>query len=157
MTNMEELKYSWFPDNASICEDIYNSQEEAIADAQKRFDNEDHPYEDGDMYTSPVISVGRVRTFNIKDAVTNFLESIEDHIGDQMCNFASGCDTEAECSIQEKDRKSFLEEASTALYPIAKKYLYVFPEWVCGVEIGKYDLSSKAWVEKVGNKETEVM
>ena len=144
---MEKKEYSWYPDGG-YCEETYKSIEDAISDAQKRFDNMESPYEDGDEYVSSLINVGEVQYFDVKKAVINFLESIEDNIGDELSSFCSGIDGEAECYISSKDRKAFLSKATEVLYPIVKKHFYTAPDWICGCEAGQYDLKSRCWVEK---------
>lgn len=145
METIKKKEYSWFPENGK-CDTTYKSVEEALADAQHRFDNMDDPYEDD--YLSPIISIGEVRYFDLKNAVKSFLENAEDIIGQSLDDDFSGIDAETECYVPDKDRKSFLTESTEALFPIVEKYFDTYPEWVCGVEVGQYDLKNKCWINK---------
>lgn len=149
MSTGNKPQFSWFPDNGN-CPDVFNSIEDAIADAQSRYDKGDYPYEDGDEYTSHIIGVGSVRYFDFKNAVETIAESIEDNIYEQMSDFASGCDFECECYVSKEEKEAFINEAVTALLPIVEKYVFVNPEWVC-TPTGKYDLEKRTWVEPESN------
>jgi hypothetical protein len=96
MEKKSKTQYSWYPEKG-ICYDVFDSIEEAVGDAQNRYDNGDEPYED--EYTPAIICVGPVRSFDMENAVKVIAENIEDDIYEQMANFSSGCDFESECQI----------------------------------------------------------
>jgi hypothetical protein len=140
-----KTQYSWFPKGGN-CYDVFDSIEKAVEDAQRRYDNEDEPYEDGGEYISSFIYIGTVRYFDMEDAVKTIVESIEDDIYEQMIDLSFGCDLETECQILKKDKEIFIKEATQSLLPIVEKYVYINPQWVC-TPTGKYDLKNKKWIE----------
>lgn len=141
---METKQYSWFPENGN-CPDLFNSIEEAIADAQHKYDEEYEEYEDKDE-TSEIISIGYVRHFDMQKAVKIIVDNIEDCIGEQLHDFSSGCDFESECYVSKKDQETFAKEAVDALLPIVEKYVFVNPQWVC-TPTHKYDLCKRKFVD----------
>ena len=146
MKTETEQKFSWFPKDGT-CPDVFNSIDDAIKDAQERYDKGSEPFEDGDEYVPPVINVGTVRYFDFKDATEKIVDGIEDDIYEQMSDFNFGCDFESECYISRKDKEAFKKEAIEALLPIVDKYVFVNPEWVC-TPTKKYDLKNKKWMEE---------
>jgi hypothetical protein len=143
MKQKSNTQYSWYPEEG-ICPDVFDSIEEAVGDAQNRYDNGDEPYED--EYTPAIICVGPVRRFDMEDAVKTIVEEIEDNIYEQIFDFSFGCEIESECQILKKDKEIFIKEATQALLPIVEKYVYVNPQWAC-TPTWKYDLKNKNWIE----------
>ncbi|NDV93492.1 hypothetical protein D0T84_00980 [Dysgonomonas sp. 521] len=141
---MEENKYSWFPENGN-CTDLFDSIEEAIKDAQHKYDEGYEEFEDKDE-SSPIISIGSVRHFDVQKSVNIIVDNIEDYIGEQLHDFSSGCDFESECYVSRKDKETFAKEAVQALLPIVEKYVFVNPQWVC-TPTDKYDLKNKEWLK----------
>lgn len=144
--NMDKEKYSWFPENGT-CPDTYDSIEEAIKDAQSRYDNGIEEFEEfDDEDTSPIISVGVVRNFDLKDATGDVVDGIEDTMYSLFDDFLFGCDADNGCYISEKDKADFRKEAIDALYPVIEKYVFFNPQWIC-TPTCKYDLKNRKYVE----------
>ncbi|MDR3141941.1 MAG: hypothetical protein LBU37_09490 [Tannerellaceae bacterium] len=147
MSEKIKNQYSWFPKDGN-CYEIFDSIEDAIKDAQCRYNNRDDPYEDRDEYTSSVIYAGTLRRFDMGNAVKKIVEGIEDDMYDQMSDFSSGCDAESECYVRKKDKEVFIKEAVQALLPIVEKHVFINPQWIC-VPTGEYDLKEKRWTSPI--------
>ena len=137
----QEEEFSWFPNNGN-CSGVFSSIEGAIKDAEKAYKNGDIEF-DNDI--EPIINIGPIRRFNLKEAVKNIAEGIEDNIYEQVHDFAFGCDIEVEADISKKDKDSFISEASNVLFPIIEKYMVVNPSFVCTPEM-TYNLKTTVWL-----------
>ncbi|MCE5225756.1 MAG: hypothetical protein LLG05_07830 [Porphyromonadaceae bacterium] len=137
----EKIEFSWFPNNGN-CSGVFSSIEGAIKDAEKAYKNGDIEF-DNDI--EPIINIGPIRRFNLKEAVKNIAEGIEDNIYEQVHDFAFGCDIEVEADISKKDKDSFISEASNVLFPIIEKYMVVNPSFVCTPEM-TYNLKTTVWL-----------
>lgn len=138
---MNEQQFSWFPKDGN-CPDVFDNIEEAIQDAQTKFDNKSDPFDDED---SPIISVGAVRRFDFKSATEDVVDSIEDTMYSLVDDFLIGCDAENECNIADEEKEEFKKQATEALLPLIEKYVFVNPTWIC-TPTGKYNLSTKNWI-----------
>jgi hypothetical protein len=145
METIKEKKYSWFPENGR-CIKKYGNVEDAILDAEERFNERREPYDDNS--SSSIINVGEVRKFDLKKSVKEYLDGIEEAISDKLDDFTSTLNDEFECYIPKKSKAEFMIKANNVLYPLISKYLFIWPDYVCGVEVGKYDLKNKCWVTK---------
>ena len=142
---METKKqYSWWAEDDS-CYEKYDSIDEAIADAQEMYNAGTDAFMDGETY--PVINVGRVIEFDLKDATKQIVEEIEDTMWEILNDFCFGYDFDHEVTVLEKDKEKFIKEATEALFPIIEKYMFINPQWVCTCDI-EYDLSERKIVEQ---------
>jgi hypothetical protein len=144
MEKKSKTQYSWFAENGD-CHDVFDSVEEAIEDAQHRYDEEWEEFEYRDEVL-PVAYIGPVKFFNMENAVKTIVEGIEDNIGDMLYEFIGACDFDAECYVSKKDKDAFVKEATQALLPIVKKYVCISPQYIC-TPTGQYDLKNKNWIE----------
>jgi len=139
-----EKEYTWWIENHSFTE-TFNSKEEAIKNAKTCRKDLCEQFDDYDETDAPnSVNIGEVEHFNVKNAVKDFVEDIEDHLDSNLSDFAFGCDQESECSITNKDYKKFVKEATDVLYPLVKKYFQFNPE-MTATPIGTYDLDKDAW------------
>lgn len=136
-------EYTWYPENADRFNDTYDSIEDAIEDAQDRFDNQCEEYDDED--NSCIINIGEVEHFNVRAAVESIVDDIQDNLECSIDDFASGIDWETEAQILKKDKDTFKEEATNALLPIVEKYFHFSPE-MKSWDIKQYDLKEKKYV-----------
>lgn len=145
MKNKEGQKqYSWFSENSGMV-DTYDTIEEAIADAQDRYDSCDEPFEESDCSS---IYVGEVSSFNLKEALKDIVRNLDYQIyHESMPKFADAFDGECECSLR-IDRDVFASEIADALLPIVEKHLYIYPFDLCSND-GEYDLEKREWIRKM--------
>lgn len=140
-------QWSWFP-SCEQCSGIFDNKEEAIADAQDRWDNEYEEFEyrnDPEAQVSPMIYVGPITWFNWKYAATQIAENIENTIDNgYMWDFAGGCDYESEVYVPKSKREEFINKVTEAIQPIIEEYVFVNPEWVCR-PTDIYNLETKEW------------
>lgn len=136
-------EYTWYPENSDRFNDTYDSIEDAIEDAQDRFDNQCEEYEDED--NSHIINIGEVEHFNIRAAVESIVDDIQDNLECSINDFAYGMDWETEAQILKKDKDTFKEEAINVLLPIVEKYFHFSPE-MKSWDIKQYDLKEKKYV-----------
>lgn len=142
-TNKE---YTWYPKNQETFSNTFPSIEDAIADAQDKFDKEYEEYEDGDEYNSHIISIGEVERYNVKSAVESIVDDIQDNLESDISDFAFGMDYESEAQILDKHKNEFKESAVNVLLSLIEKYFYFSPQ-MKSIEINQYDLKERKFVE----------
>lgn len=91
-------EYTWYPDNQERFSEVFDSIEQAIENAQKKFDLKVDEY-DGDEENSSVIIIGLVEKFIIKSAVESIVDDIQDNLECSISDFAFGMDWESEAQI----------------------------------------------------------
>jgi hypothetical protein len=142
-------QFSWFL-SGRTCSGIFNSIEEAIADAQDQWDNEYEEFEyrkEDDV--SNIIHVGPVYWFDWEKAVRSVVMDIDNSMDNgPFYDFAGGVDDDTECGIIRNKNEEFYEKATAALLPIVKEYFFINPEWIC-VPTKQYNLETKEFVENV--------
>lgn len=109
--------YSWIPTNKEIFDDTFNSIEEAVAEAQKQYDEKYEMYEDNSNNTE--IYLMTVHVFNVENYLDNFGESIIDLLDCNLYDFTNNIDSEVYCNNKEE----FNKEVKSALLPLIKKYI----------------------------------
>ena len=145
MKNNKE--YTWFPANQKTFSNTFHSIEDAIADAQGKFDKSYEEYEDGDEYNSHIITIGEVERYNVKSAVESIVDDIHDNLESDISDFAFGMDYESEAQILEMHKSEFKEQAVNALLPLIEKSFYFSPQ-MKSIEINQYDLKERKFVER---------
>lgn len=145
MKNNKE--YTWLPVNQGTFSNTFQSIEDAIADAQDKFDKEYEEYEDGDEYNSHIITIGEVERYNVKSAVESIVDDIHDNLESDISDFAFGMDYESEAQILEQHKSEFKEQAVNALLPLIEKYFYFSPQ-MKSIEINQYNLKERKFVEQ---------
>lgn len=137
-------EYTWYPDNQERFSEVFDSIEQAIENAQKKFDLKVDEY-DGDEENSSVIIIGLVEKFIIKSAVESIVDDIQDNLECSISDFAFGMDWESEAQILDKHKAEFKEKAVDALSPLIEKYFHFSPE-MKSIPVLKYNLEKKKYL-----------
>lgn len=119
---MEEKKlYAWMPSNCELFHETYDSIEEAVAEAQKQWDEKYEYYEDEEEYNNTEISLLSVRQFNPEKHVERYGEELIEKLDEDLGDFTYG--TEAESEVFCKDVTKFNKAVKEALMPLIKEHL----------------------------------
>lgn len=137
-------EYTWYPDNQGRFSEVFDSIEEAIENAQEKFDSKVDEYE-VDEENSSVIIIGLVERFNIKSAVQSIVDDIQENLEYSINDFAFGSDWESEAQILDKHKVEFKEKTVDTLYLLIKKFFYFSPE-MKSIPVLKYDLAEKKYL-----------
>ena len=126
---MEEKKlYAWMPSNRELFHETYDSIEEAVAEAQKQWDEKYEYYEDEEEYNNTEISLLSVRQFNPEKHMERYgeelIEKLDEHLGDFTCG------TEAESEVDCKDVAKFNKAVKDSLMPLIKEHLSFYMDMV---------------------------
>jgi hypothetical protein len=143
---MEKIKkFTWWIENHSFYE-TFDSKEEAIENAKLCRKNSSDQFEDYDESDHPdFVNIGEAEYFDVKHAVANAVDDIEDRLGSDLDDFAFSSELEPECSFNSKeDEENFRKEATELLLPLVEKYFYFAPDMVA-IPIGRYDLINDKW------------
>lgn len=125
---MEEKKlYAWMPSNCGLFHETYDSIEEAVAEAQKQWDEKYEYYEDEDDNNTE-ISLLSVRQFNPKKHVERYGEELIEKLDEDLGDFTYG--TEAESEVYCKDVTKFNKAVKEALMPLIKEHLSFYMDMV---------------------------
>ena len=119
---MEEKKlYAWMPSNCELFHETYDSIEEAVAEAQKQWDEKYEYYEDEEEYNDTEISLLSVRQFNPEKHVEHYGEELIEKLDEDLGDFTFG--TEADSEVYCKDVAKFNKAVKEALMPLIKEHL----------------------------------
>lgn len=145
---MEEKKmYAWMPSNCELFYETYDSIEEAVAEAQKQWDEKYEYYEDEEDNNTE-ISLLSVRQFNPEKHVERYGEELIEKLDEALGDFA--CGTEAEPELYCKDVAKFNKAVKEALMPLIKEHLSFHMDMV-GYHFNiTYDVKTRkyTWKEK---------
>lgn len=126
---MEEKKlYAWMPSNCHLFYETYDSIEEAVAEAQKQWDEKYEYYEDEGEYNNTEISLMSVRQFNPERHVDRYGEELIEKLDEELGDFT--CGTEAESEVYCKDVAKFNKAVKEALMPLIKEHLSFYMDMV---------------------------
>lgn len=116
----EKKMYAWTPSNCERFNETYDSIEEAVAEAQKQWDEKYEYYEDEDENNTEIILLS-VRQFNPEKHVERYGEELIDGLDESLADFTSG--TEVESEVFCKDVTKFNKAVKEALMPLIKEHL----------------------------------
>ena len=147
---MEEKKlYAWIPSNCELFHETYDSIEEAVAEAQKQWDEKYEYYEDEEEYNDTEISLLSVRQFNPEKHVERYGEELIEKLDEDLGDFTYG--TEAESEVYCKDVTKFNKAVKEALMPLIKEHLSFYMDMVGEHFNITYDVKTRkyTWQGKV--------
>lgn len=125
---MEEKKlYAWMPSNCELFHETYDSIEEAVAEAQKQWDEKYEYYEEDDENDTE-ISLLSVRQFNPEKHVERYGEELIEKLDEDLGDFT--CGTEAESEVYCKDVAKFNKAVKEALMPLIREHLSFYMDMV---------------------------
>lgn len=117
----EKKMYAWMPSNREIFDETFDSIEEAVAEAQKQWDEKYEYYEDEDEYDNTEIYLMTVRQYNPETYLERFGENLIDGLDESLADFTSGTSVESEVFC--KDVTKFNKAVKEALMPLIKEHL----------------------------------
>lgn len=123
----EKKMYAWMPSNCELFHETYGSIEEAVAEAQKQWDEKYEYYEDEDENDTE-ISLLSVRQFNPEKHVERYGEELIEKLDEDLGDFT--CGTEAESEVYCKDVTKFNKAVKEALMPLIKEHLSFYMDMV---------------------------
>jgi len=116
----EKKMYAWTPSNCERFYETYGSIEEAVAEAQKQWDEKYEYYEDEDENNTEIILLS-VRQFNPEKHVERYGEELIEKLDEDLGDFT--CGTEIESEVFCKDVTKFNKAVKEALMPLIKEHL----------------------------------
>lgn len=116
----EKKMYAWMPSNCERFDETFDSIEEAVAEAQKQWNEKYEHYEDEDE-NDPEICLMSVHQFNPEKYVERYGEEFIEKLDEDLGDFTYG--TEAESEVFCKDVAKFNKAVKEALMPLIKEHL----------------------------------
>lgn len=124
----EKKMYAWMPSNCELFHETYDSIEEAVAEAQKQWDEKYEYYEDEEEYNDTEISLLSVRQFNPEKHVERYGEELIEKLNEDLGDFTYG--TEIESEVYCMDVAKFNKAVKEALMPLIKEHLSFYMDMV---------------------------
>ena len=116
----EKKMYAWTPSNCERFYETYGSIEEAVAEAQKQWDEKYEYYEDEDENNTEIILLS-VRQLNPEKHVERYGEELIEKLDEDLGDFT--CGTEIESEVFCKDVTKFNKAVKEVLMPLIKEHL----------------------------------
>lgn len=139
---MEEEKkmYAWLPSNCERFYEVYDSIEEAVAEAQNQW-NEKYEYyeEEGENNTEIYLMV--VDQFNIEKSMGCYGEILLEYLDEQLFDFTSFEDSKVSCKCKEL----FNQKVKEALIPIIKECLSFDTDQVGNILTLTYNVDTRKY------------
>ena len=110
--------YSWLPSNRERFYEVYDSIEEAVAEAQKQWDEKYEYYEEENENDTEIFLMV-ARQFNVEKSLERYGEDLVDYLEEQLYDFTACEDSKVTCQCVD----SFKRKVKEALLPVIKECL----------------------------------
>ena len=114
----EKKTYAWLPSNCERFYDVYDSIEEAVAEAQKQWD-EKYEYYEEEGENNAEIYLMVAEQFSIEKSLERYGEILVEYLDEQLFDFTSCEDSKVYC----RSKDLFNCKVKDALMPIVKECL----------------------------------
>lgn len=143
----EKKQYAWMPSNCETFYDTFDSIEEAVAEAQKQWDEKYGYYEEEDENNTE-IALLIVDKFNPETYMERFGEELIDKLQEQLSDFTLYCDLDSE--VECKNVAEFNRAVKEALMPVINEHLSFYADQVGEPLNLTYDVKTRkyTWEEK---------
>lgn len=139
----EEKKiYAWLPSNCETFDDTFDSIEEAVAEAQKQWDEKYEYYEEEDENDTG-IALFAVQEFNPEPYMERFGEELIEKLQEQLDNFTSGIDGDPEVCCNHIP--AFNRAVKEALMPVIKDHISYYMAQVGNPLTLTYDVKTRKY------------
>lgn len=125
--NKEKKMYAWMPSNCERFCETYDSIEEAVAEAQKQWDEKYEFYEEEDENNTEIYLMV-ARQFNPEECLNRYGENFIDYLEDQLYDFTHGTDLDSVVSCS--NIVLFNQKVKESLLPLVKEYLRIQDDMV---------------------------
>ena len=138
--------YTWCPCNLLTFSETFNSEEDAIANAQFCYDNKIGYYCDDNCINSQDIFVGEVLEFDLEKNINLFMEQFNDFMLSRLKEFSDGLSVKCDIfSNNNGNIECFKTEAAKALTLLARKNIIFYPPMITE-NCTKYSLKYKKYL-----------
>ena len=140
--NKEKKMYAWMPSNCERFDEIYGSIEEAVAEAQKQWNEKYECYEEEDENNAEIYLMV-ARQFNPEDRLNRYGEDFIDYLEDQLCDFTHGTDSDSGGSCS--NLVLFNQKVKESLLPLVKEYLTFVDDMVGDILSLTYNVETRKY------------
>jgi hypothetical protein len=118
--NKEKKMYAWMPSNCERFDEIYDSIEDAVAEAQRQWD-EKYEYYEEENENNTEIYLMVARQFNPENLLDRYGEVLINYMEDQLYDFTHGADSDP--GVCCNNIVLFNQKVKEALVPLVKEYV----------------------------------